>query len=216
MRNRPPRSGELPGAPAQPDAPFFPSSPGAGKWLGELEGRSWALSVGVHLLGYGLLFLLARPHFLDMTKTDWATLAAKPGAVLQVEVEDEVWRIPGAKIQPADHLAKPKAQPNPGSLGTLGGYRSAAQVSVLPQPLSPIVPAFPDAARRANVEGAVIIQVDIDEAGLVKQVAVVQGLGYGCDESALEAVRGARFAPARIGDQAVPVRVCIPFRFQFQ
>jgi TonB family protein len=79
-----------------------------------------------------------------------------------------------------------------------------------------MVPAFPEAARHAGIEGSVIIQVDIDEAGLVKQVAVVQGLGYGCDESALNAVRGARFSPARIGDQPVPVRVRIPFRFQFQ
>ena len=182
-----------------------------------LEGRSWALSLSVHLFCYGALFLLSQPHFLDLSHVDWASLgASKPGAVVEVEVEDEVWRFPDAKIRPGEKTQlKKKAPALTGQVGS-GGYRSVAQVSSLPQPLEPIVPAFPEAARKAGVEGSVIIQVDIDEAGLVKQVAVVQGLGYGCDESALNAIRGARFSPARVGDQPVPVRVRIPFRFQFQ
>jgi TonB family protein len=186
--------------------------------IASLEGRSWALSLGVHLFFYGLLWLLSVPRFLDLTNVDWATLTVKAGTVVEVEVEDEVWRTPGSKNRPADRVVKPKPKaPEPtGATGVGEGFRSVAQVNRLPTPLEPIVPAFPEGARRAGVEGSVIIQVDIDEAGLVKQVSVVQGLGYGCDESALDAVRGARFSPALVGDQPVPVRVRIPFRFQFQ
>ena len=36
------------------------------------------------------------------------------------------------------------------------------------------------------------------------------------DESAVEAVKGARFVPAAAGEDPVPVRVRIPFRFQYQ
>jgi protein TonB len=185
--------------------------------LASLEGRSWALSVAVHVTLYGGLWLLSMPRFLDLTNVDWALLGARQaGPVIEVEVEDDVWRKPGLKAHPGEKTVKPTPK-TPESTGVSGaGFLSVAQVNRLPTPLEPIVPAFPEAARRAGVEGSVIIQVDIDEAGLVKQVAVVQGLGYGCDEAALDAVRGARFSPARVGDQPVPVRVRIPFRFQFQ
>ena len=182
-----------------------------------LEGRSWALSLAVHLACYGALWLYSMPRFLDLTTVDWATLgAAKAGAIQDIELEDDVWRRPGATrgSQPDKPQPKPKIQEPSGVLGQ--GFRSVAQVSRLPTPLGSLVPAFPEAARKAGVEGTVIVQVDIDEAGLVKQVAVVQGLGYGCDEAALDAIRVARFSPAFVGDQPVPVRVRIPFRFQYQ
>ncbi len=186
-----------------------------------LDGRSWGLSLALHILVFACLWGIGRPRFLDLTQVDWALRGVESSAspVLEVELEeDDAWRRPDAGNRRAARTApKPPSAPAPsGSGGTGVGYRTVAQVSRLPRPLSPMEPAFPEAARRAGVEGTVILQVDIDEAGLVKQVAVVQSLGYGCDEAALEAVRQARFAPAAAGDQLVPVRVRIPFRFQYQ
>jgi TonB family protein len=192
------------------------------KWnapLLSLDGRSWAFSFALHVLAFAILWGIGRPRFLDLTQVDWALLGAGASAqpVLDVELdEDDTWRRPDAGSRPRTAPRPKTAQAPSGPGGTGSGYRTVAQVSRLPQPLSTLEPAFPEAARRAGVEGTVILQVDIDEGGLVKQVAVVQALGYGCEEAAVEAVRQAKFRPAAAGDQLVPVRVRIPFRFQYQ
>ncbi len=74
---------------------------------------------------------------------------------------------------------------------------------------------YPEAAKRANIEGVVILQVDIDATGAVKMVQLIQGLGYGCDEAALAAAQQSLFAPAYAGDEPVAVRLRIPYRFKF-
>jgi len=62
----------------------------------------------------------------------------------------------------------------------------------------------------------VILQVDIDATGGVKKVELVQGLGYGCDDSALSAAQKSTFSPAMAGTEPAPVRIRIPYRFKFE
>jgi outer membrane biosynthesis protein TonB len=42
---------------------------------------------------------------------------------------------------------------------------------------------------------------------------VIQGLGSGCDEAAVAAMRQSTFTPAYAGSEPVPVRIRIPYRF---
>jgi len=56
-------------------------------------------------------------------------------------------------------------------------------------------PAYTDQARAAGVEGKVRIQLTVDGSGMVTQVRVLQGLGYGLDEAAVQAAKQARFEP---------------------
>jgi outer membrane biosynthesis protein TonB len=44
---------------------------------------------------------------------------------------------------------------------------------------------YPKAARKADVEGRVIVSLLIDEQGLATAPTIVEGLGYGCDEEAV-------------------------------
>ena len=75
-------------------------------------------------------------------------------------------------------------------------------------------PVYPEAARRAEIEGVVELLVWIDESGKVLKVKVAKGLGYGLDEAAVAAVKAARFNPGKRGAEAVAVGpVRIPFRF---
>jgi protein TonB len=70
-------------------------------------------------------------------------------------------------------------------------------------------------ARRAGIEGTVILEVSIDEEGKVIAATLKRGLGYECDEAALEAIWKARFYPARADDgRPVAVKVPIPFHFR--
>ncbi len=52
---------------------------------------------------------------------------------------------------------------------------------------------YPQAALEANVEGSVVIEYDIHDTGLVKNMKVLKGLGHGCDEEALRVIRLLRF-----------------------
>ena len=63
---------------------------------------------------------------------------------------------------------------------------------------------YPAAALNANIEGRVVLQMLVDETGQMSSPSVIKSLGYGCDEEALRVIRGARFAPARVGGRPVP------------
>jgi protein TonB len=84
-----------------------------------------------------------------------------------------------------------------------------------PVPLNKVEPRYTEQARKVRLEGSVILQVDVRSDGTVApgNVYVVQGLGLGLDEQAIEAVKQWMFKPAYkdgkpIGDtMAVTVQV---------
>ena len=59
-------------------------------------------------------------------------------------------------------------------------------------------PAYPARAARANVSGKTVLRLYIDVNGMVERVEVEHATpaGYGFEESAATAFRGARFSPA--------------------
>ena len=63
--------------------------------------------------------------------------------------------------------------------------------------LSKVDPVYPDRARRAGVEGTVLLDVTIDASGRVTDVVVLRGLPLGVSRSAEEAVRRWHYRPAR-------------------
>lgn len=56
---------------------------------------------------------------------------------------------------------------------------------------------YPAAALEAKIEGAVLVEYDIDYKGNVVDTRVLQPLGYGCDEEAARVVRLLKFAVGR-------------------
>ena len=86
-----------------------------------------------------------------------------------------------------------------------------------PRFLNQVSPRFPSLARRAGKGGVVLLEALIGVDGVAKDIRVVQGIGYGCDEAAIEALKASRFAPAMQGDKKVIVRgVTIPYRFSLE
>ncbi|MCA1582415.1 MAG: TonB family protein [Acidobacteria bacterium] len=66
-----------------------------------------------------------------------------------------------------------------------------------PELLSKVNPVYPEVARRAGVDGTVVLDVQISERGRVEDVQVLRGLPLGLSESAAEAVRHWQYRPAR-------------------
>src|SRR5881296_301927 len=58
-------------------------------------------------------------------------------------------------------------------------------------------PTYTDEARRLRIEGEVLLEVVFRASGFVDAARVLQGLGHGLDETAIEAARQIQFRPAR-------------------
>jgi protein TonB len=71
----------------------------------------------------------------------------------------------------------------------------------------------PDQAKQNNISGKVIVKTYIDEMGKVVRTEIIQGIGYGCDEAAMRAVRNTRFSPGKLGGQYVRVQMIITVFF---
>jgi protein TonB len=68
-------------------------------------------------------------------------------------------------------------------------------------------------AQEAEIEGAVRVQVTVDESGKVINASVVSGLGYGLDERALAAARETLFEPATLCGKPVVGMKILAFNF---
>lgn len=75
---------------------------------------------------------------------------------------------------------------------------------------------YPEMARKAGIEGRVIIQFIVNEDGNVESPRVVRGIGGGCDEEALRAVKQAKFKPGRQRGKPVRVQYSLPIVFKLQ
>lgn len=75
---------------------------------------------------------------------------------------------------------------------------------------------YPSMARRAGIEGRVIVQFIVNENGTVEDPRVIRGIGGGCDEEALKAVSKAKFKPGRQRGEPVRVQYSLPVIFRLQ
>jgi TonB family protein len=91
---------------------------------------------------------------------------------------------------------------------------SDADVSAHARLATPLRPDYPAGAREQGIEATVTLEIVIDRDGSVADVRVLKGAGYGFDDSALRALRRARFSPA-IRDGR-PVRVRMPWTIDFR
>lgn len=73
---------------------------------------------------------------------------------------------------------------------------------------------YPIAAKRQGIEGKVLIQAIIDENGNVAKAKVIKGIGSGCDEAALDAVKSSKFTPGKQRGKNVRVQITIPIVFK--
>lgn len=73
---------------------------------------------------------------------------------------------------------------------------------------------YPEIARMAGVEGRVVVQFIIDEEGNVQNPQVIQGVGAGLDEAAVDAIQAVEFEPGRQRGRPVPVQYTIPVNFR--
>jgi protein TonB len=101
-------------------------------------------------------------------------------------------------------LSAPSAAPEGGS---------CEEAEVKAKPISTVQPAYTDEANTARIEGKVRVAITIDPSGAVVDAKVVEGLGHGLDEKAIEALRAWKFSPATRCGNAVASTMTVGVRF---
>ena len=92
-----------------------------------------------------------------------------------------------------------------------------ARIDAPPRPKRTIRPDYPEGARRRGEQGDVVLELRVDETGAASEVSVAVSSGYvELDESAVRAVRSARFIPAKSDGGPVPstARIKLTFRLR--
>ncbi len=87
------------------------------------------------------------------------------------------------------------------------------KVEIKPQVIKSIPPEYPEFAKKAGIEGRVLISAVVDEEGNVIDAQVVSSTNSIFNEPALKAAYQYKFSPAMMKDRKVKVRVLIPFNF---
>jgi periplasmic protein TonB len=83
----------------------------------------------------------------------------------------------------------------------------AYEVTTMPLPQGRCVGKYTEEAKRAAIEGTVILDLIVSETGRVRDVRVVSALQHGLTEAAIAAVKECRFSPGEKDGTPVPVRV---------
>jgi protein TonB len=92
-------------------------------------------------------------------------------------------------------------------------YTPVFQVDTQPEVTSDCQGPYPDEARKAGVEGTVVLSVTVDAEGKVSAVKLLRGLGYGLDEAAMGEIRRCRFKPATKGGEKVATTISYNYTF---
>ena len=79
-----------------------------------------------------------------------------------------------------------------------------------------VQPTYTEIARRARIQGIVIVETIIDTRGQVTDVRVLKPLPMGLSEAAVDAVKQWRFKPATLDHRPVSVYFTLTVKFELQ
>ena len=91
---------------------------------------------------------------------------------------------------------------------------AAGEETIPPESVHRVLAQYTDVARAQGIEGTVVLMVLVHRDGSVGDISVSESLEESLDQSAVEAVKEWRFAPARRGGKTVEVVVEIKIEFK--
>jgi TonB family protein len=103
--------------------------------------------------------------------------------------------------------------PGPGGGGLPPGVRASSPGVSAPSCPVQVEPNYSDEARRAKIQGAVILAVTIQKDGSIETNKILQSLGYGLDEEAQKVLNKWKCVAAKYNGQpvALPIQIRVNF-----
>lgn len=105
------------------------------------------------------------------------------------------------------------ADPNEVKAYSAPKYMPIHQVDTEPSVASEVKVPYPDEARRAGIEGTVVLSITVDTEGTVVNARVISGPGYGLNEAARDAIKRFKFKPAVKNGEAVSTELKYSYTF---
>jgi periplasmic protein TonB len=106
----------------------------------------------------------------------------------------------------------PSTGPYAGS-GPPGPFPAGKNGVTVPEVIYNPEPSFSEEARKAKMQGVVVLLVVVGKDGKTYNVRVGQSLGMGLDEEAIKAVSHWRFKPATLNGQPVATQIAVEVDF---
>jgi len=95
------------------------------------------------------------------------------------------------------------------------GGAAGPRGSVIPAALIwKVEPEYSDEARRAKIQGTVLLYLEVDSEGRPCNISVRQSLGLGLDDRAIEAVKRWKFRPGRQNGKAIATAAIVEVNFR--
>ena len=148
---------------------------------------------------------------------------SEPTPVPKIEEVSEAV-IEAEEEQPQEPEPRPPQQLKPQSTKDSGASTSVDpvienflpfyRVDKRPEFISKAELKYPLQAKRSQIEGTVILEVDIDSKGIVKKINIVKSAGFGFDEAAYTMIENSTFKPAETGSKPVAVRMRFTILFE--
>lgn len=141
--------------------------------------------------------------------------------IIETPISDKSEEVTGTKLNTESKLTDKDISVAPmGQMKKVEEEKSYfVAVEEMPEPIGGLVEIqrkviYPTIASAAGIEGKVIVNAYVNEYGNVTRTEVVKGIGYGCDEAAVDAIRSTGFKPGMQRGKPVNVRITIPIVFK--
>ena len=115
----------------------------------------------------------------------------------------------------APPIPEPEPQPEPVERAT-GVYSAVPPGGTQPEEIDRAIPRYPVAARRAGVQGPVVIRGIVRSDGTIDNLEVIKDLPYGLGDEARRAVSRWRFRPATYRGEPIDVYYTVTVNFRLQ
>ena len=104
----------------------------------------------------------------------------------------------------------------PASADRGGVYAAVPAGGTQPEELDRVIPRYPAMARRAGIQGAVVVRGIVRRDGTIDNVEVIKDLPQGLGDAAADAVRRWRFRPATYRGDPIDVYYTVTVNFRLQ
>ena len=164
------------------------------------------LSVLLHLIPFFNSSFWIKASAVEIIEAEFISAVSSPKAAATLSPQ------PAArKNRPNSELIHAQGISSEPSGGPIPG---ASSTTIPPRILKEVFAPYPKEARRAHIEGDVILKVIVNESGTVEEALVIESLGYGLDEAALVAIRQFAFSPGFKDGKIVKAQ--IKYRYKFR